>query len=141
MIHPSKAKPSLSRPLILIVDDFDDALEIYWQYLTFRGYRVIAATGGDEAVAAARAYRPDLILMDLRMAGTNGTAAMCMLREDGRTFRNTPIVAFTAQALDEERIKALADGFDDFIAKPCLPDKLVLDIERLLSVKTVFERR
>lgn len=126
------AKPS-ARPLILLVDDFDDALEIYWEYLTFKGYHVIATSSGAEGVAAALAYQPDLILMDLRMPGTSGTEAMRILRREGSALRNVPISAFTAHALEEERRNALAAGFDGFIAKPCLPDALAKAIDLLLS--------
>jgi two-component system, cell cycle response regulator DivK len=119
-------------PLILIVDDYDDALDIYGSYLTFKGYRTVAATSGEEAVAAARAYRPDVILMDLRMAGMTGTDAMRTLRGD-EDFSSVPIAALTAHALDDETRQALADGFDAVIAKPCLPQDLVDHVERLLT--------
>jgi CheY-like chemotaxis protein len=119
-------------PLILIVDDYDDALDIYGSYLTFKGYRTVAATSGEEGVAAARAYRPDVILMDLRMAGMTGTDAMRALRSDD-VFAGVPIAALTAHALDEETKQALADGFDAVIAKPCLPQDLVGHVERLLT--------
>ena len=119
-------------PLILIVDDYDDALDIYGSYLTFKGYRTVAATNGEEGVAAARAYRPDVILMDLRMGGMTGTDAMRALRRDD-VFAGVPIAALTAHALDEEKRQALADGFDAVIAKPCLPQELVAHVERLLS--------
>jgi CheY-like chemotaxis protein len=119
-------------PLILIVDDYDDALDIYGSYLTFKGYRTVAATSGEEGVAAARAYRPDVILMDLRMAGMTGTDAMRALRCDNG-FAGVPIAALTAHALDEETRQALADGFDAVIAKPCLPQDLVVHVEQLLT--------
>jgi two-component system, cell cycle response regulator DivK len=119
-------------PLILIVDDYDDALDIYGSYLTFKGYRTVAATSGEEAVAAARAYRPNVILMDLRMAGMTGTDAMRTLRSDD-DFSSVPIAALTAHALEDEMRQALADGFDAVIAKPCLPQELVDHVERLLA--------
>jgi two-component system cell cycle response regulator DivK len=120
---------------ILLVDDFEDGLEMYQEYLTYRGFHVVAARTGEEAVAQARLHRPDVILLDLRMAGMTGTDAMRILRADP-SFVNTPIVALTAHALDGERRLALEAGFDELIAKPCLPDALVTAVERILHNRT-----
>jgi two-component system, cell cycle response regulator DivK len=119
-------------PIILIVDDFDDALDIYQQYLTFKGYHVITARSGQEAIDAARRRRPAVIFMDLSMAVMTGTEAMRVLRSDA-TFSHVPIVAFTAHALQDERLTALHAGFDEVLAKPCLPDELVAAVARLLA--------
>jgi DNA-binding response OmpR family regulator len=77
-------------------------------------------------------HRPDVILLDLRMPGLTGTETMQILRADP-SFVNTPIVALTAYALDAERRLALDAGFDQLIAKPCLPDALAEAVERILS--------
>jgi len=117
---------------ILLVDDFEDGLDLYREYLTYRGYRVIVARNGEEAVAQARAHSPDLIMMDIRMPLMTGTDAMRILRTDP-SFRRVPIIALTAHAMEDERVVALAAGFDEVIAKPCLPDQLVLAAERILA--------
>jgi CheY-like chemotaxis protein len=119
---------------ILLVDDFNDGLDMYQQYLTYRGYRVIVARTGEEAIAEARAHRPEVILLDIRMPGMTGTDAMRILRSDP-SFDRVPIVALTAHALDRERTAALAAGFDDLIPKPCLPDQLALALERILAAR------
>lgn len=119
---------------ILLVDDFEDGLELYQEYLTFRGYRVIVARDGQEAVDQARAHAPDLIVMDIGMPLMTGTDAMRTLRADP-SFARVPIVAFTAHAMEDERSAALAAGFDEVIAKPCLPDQLVLVIERMVAAR------
>ncbi len=119
-------------PLILLVDDFDDALDIYSTYLTHKGYQVEVAMNGAEAIAKAEQSLPALILMDLRMPILDGTAALLRLRSDPR-FASTPIIALTAHALDEQRRLALAAGFDAVIAKPCLPDDLVTVIVGFLG--------
>ena len=95
------------------------------------GYRVALARNGEESVAMAKALGPDLILLDLRMPTMSGTEALRVLRKDAR-FATTPILALTAHALDNERIQALADGFDQVVSKPCLPDQLVKIVERYL---------
>jgi two-component system cell cycle response regulator DivK len=119
---------------ILLVDDFEDGLEMYHEYLTYRGYQVIVARNGEEAISQARLHRPDLILLDIRMPVMTGTAAMRVLRLDP-SFEGIPIIALTAHALDGERVAALAAGFDELIPKPCLPDQLVLAFERLRAVR------
>ena len=119
-------------PPILIVDDFEDALDIYGAYLTFKGYQVVTASSGAEAIEVARATRPRLIFMDLRMSNMTGEEALRILRQNP-DLATVPIVAFTAHALEAERRRALDAGFTELIAKPCLPDELVAAIERLLA--------
>ena len=117
---------------ILLVDDFEDGLDMYQEYLTFRGYQVVVARNGEEAILQARLHRPAVILLDLRMPGMTGTDVMKVLRSDP-SFQRVPIIALTARALVGERIAALAAGFDELIPKPCLPDQLALAIERILA--------
>jgi CheY-like chemotaxis protein len=120
------------RRSILLVDDFEDALDMYQEYLTYRGYHVVVARNGEEAIVQARLHRPDVILLDIRMSVMTGTDAMRVLRSDP-SFQRVPIIALTAHALDGERTAALAAGFDELIPKPCLPDQLVLAVERILE--------
>lgn len=124
--------PIVNTTSILLVDDFTDGLEMYQEYLTHRGYQVVVARNGEEAITQARAHRPDIILLDIRMPGITGTDAMRVLRSDS-SFRRVPIIALTAHALEGERIDALAAGFDELIPKPCLPDQLALAVERILA--------
>lgn len=119
--------------LILLVDDYSDAREMYAEYLAFRGYRVVTAASGAEALKLAHnPERPAIILMDLRMIGMDGTTAMQSLRSEP-VFAGVPIVAFTAHALQKEHDQAMLDGFDAVIAKPCLPDELVTLITPFLD--------
>ncbi len=120
-------------PLILLVDDFSDAREMYEEYLKFRGLRVVTADSGPSAMLLAScADRPALILMDLEMRGMSGTATMKLMRKDP-LLAGVPIVAFTAHAMEEERREAIFDGFDAVIPKPCLPDELVALIQPYLA--------
>jgi CheY-like chemotaxis protein len=113
-----------SGALVLLVDDFDDAREMYEEYLRFSGIRVVTAASGEEAIRVANIRLPDLILMDIRMPGMTGVEAMHTLRREGRR-RDVPIIALTAHALDTERTAMLSEGFDAVLTKPCLPDQLV----------------
>jgi CheY-like chemotaxis protein len=117
---------------ILLVDDFEDGLDLYQEYLTYRGYRVVVAKNGKEAIAQAYTHRPDLIMMDIRMPVMTGVDAIRVLRSDP-SLANIPIIALTAHALEDERLSALAAGFDEVIAKPCLPDQLALAVERIVA--------
>lgn len=127
-------------PLILLVDDYADANEIYGTYLSFCGFRVACASSGAEAIAEAVARRPALILLDIRMPVMTGTDVMKALRADPRVS-GTLIVALTAHALDDEREAALRAGFDAVIPKPCLPDALVEHVKRLLDAPDVERAR
>jgi two-component system cell cycle response regulator DivK len=118
--------------LVLLVDDFEDARDIYSSYLMFRGLRVVCAEDGWRALECARSDRPDIILMDLRMPGLSGTEVMRRLRDDA-TFSDVPIVALTAHALEDEQMLALRSGFDGVISKPCLPDELFQEIVSVLA--------
>lgn len=121
-----------SAPLILLVDDFEDALDIYATYLEQHGYRVALARNGAEAVIEAQRATPSLILLDLRMPVLDGAGALKVLRQDER-FQRVPIVALTAHALEDERLCALNAGFDLVVSKPCLPDELLEVVQRLVG--------
>lgn len=121
-------------PLILLVDDYEDALDIYGEYLRYRGYRVVVARDGQEAVDMARAHAPALILLDLRMPVLSGLEVVGILRADP-AYDRCPIVALTAHALEAERVEALHAGFDEVIPKPCLPDQLAESVARILGNK------
>ena len=119
-------------PLILVVDDYQDAREMYAEYLVFSGFRVAEARNGNEAVAQAFALTPDLILMDLSLPGMDGWEATRLLKADDRT-RHIPVVALTGHALAGASEGARKAGCDSFVTKPCLPDDLVVEVRRMLS--------
>ena len=120
-------------PLILVVDDYQDAREMYAEYLQFSGFRVAEARNGNEAVEQAIALHPDLILMDLSLPGMDGWEATRRLKADDRT-RLIPIVALTGHALAGASEGAKRAGCDSFVTKPCLPDDLVVEVRRMLNV-------
>ncbi len=119
-------------PLILVVDDYQDAREMYAEYLQFSGFRVAEARNGNEAVAQAFALLPDLILMDLSLPGKDGWEATKELKADTRTH-HIPIVALTGHALAGASDGARKAGCDSFVTKPCLPDDLVVEVRRMLN--------
>ena len=121
-----------SSPLILVVDDYQDAREMYAEYLQFSGFRVAEARNGNEAVNQAFALKPDLILMDLSLPGMDGWEATRRLKADAST-RHIPIVALTGHALAGASEGAKKAGCDSFVTKPCLPDDLVVEVRRMLE--------
>ena len=121
-----------TQPLILVVDDYQDAREMYAEYLQFSGFRVAEARNGNEAVSQALELKPDLILMDLSLPGMDGWEATRVLKADDRT-RHIPIVALTGHALAGASEGAKRAGCDSFVTKPCLPDDLVVEVKRMLA--------
>jgi len=119
-------------PLILVVDDYQDAREMYAEYLQFSGFRVAEARNGNEALEQAFALMPDLILMDLSLPGMDGWEATRVLKADQRT-KSIPVVALTGHALAGASEGAKKAGCDSFVTKPCLPDDLVIEVRRMLN--------
>jgi two-component system cell cycle response regulator DivK len=119
-------------PLILVVEDFDDAREMYRDYLLYTRFRVETARDGREAIEKARTLHPDLVLMDLSLPGIDGWEATRLLKSDPAT-KNIVVVALSAHALATEGERARAAGCDGFIAKPCLPPDLVEEISKYMK--------
>jgi len=124
-------------PIILLVEDYDDARELYSACLRSSGYHVIEAATGNDAVALARSAMPNLILMDLLLPGMDGWQATAELKSDPR-LKHVPIVALTAHALSDERERIARLGCDAFLAKPCLPPDLIRTVDRILGRPTVL---
>jgi CheY-like chemotaxis protein len=119
-------------PLVLVVDDFQDNREMYAEYLLYSGFRVIEARNGQEAIEQAFSRHPDVIVMDLSLPVMDGWEATRRLKADGRT-KAIPVIALTGHALHGHSKGAFDAGCDAFVAKPCLPDQLVVEIRRMLA--------
>jgi len=124
---------SKNSPLVLVVEDYQDAREMYAAYLQFSGYRVAEATNGIEAIEKANQLMPDIILMDLALPKMDGWEATRRLKLAEQT-RHIPIVALTGHALAGHAEGARQAGCDAFVTKPCLPDALVAEIKRMLGL-------
>lgn len=120
------------RRLVLVVEDYQDAREMYAAYLQFSGFDVAEAGNGVEAVEKTTELLPDIVLMDLALPRMDGWEATRRLKADSRT-RHIPVVALTGHALAGHAEGARAAGCDAFVTKPCLPDALVAEIRRLLD--------
>ncbi|MET0403504.1 MAG: response regulator [Cystobacter sp.] len=115
----------------LVVDDYDDAREMYAEYLEFLGYEVETARNGQEAVDRARESHPDVILMDLSLPVVSGWEATQQLKSDAAT-RDIPVMALTGHVFDEASDRARDAGCDDFVPKPALPATVATRIQALL---------
>jgi len=119
-------------PLVLIVDDYADNREMYAEYLVFAGLRVAEAQNGHEALEMALSMRPHVVVMDLALPGVDGWEATRRLKSDPLT-RGIPVIALTGHALAGHSRTALDAGCDAFITKPCLPERLLEEINRMLG--------
>ncbi|HYB96243.1 MAG TPA: response regulator [Vicinamibacterales bacterium] len=120
---------------ILIVDDYPDALDIWTLYLRSLGYRVSTATDGASAVVQAERLLPDLIVLDLELPRLSGFDVAKRLRANPDT-RFIPLIAATGYSHLSQLTRARDAGFDQIVIKPCDPDDLVAEIERLLQSVT-----
>src|SRR5262245_65587495 len=119
-------------PRILLVDDEELNVDMLKRRLEKRGYEVLVATNGEEAVAQARAGRPELILMDVKMPVMDGYEATRQIKADP-ALNAIPVIALTAQAMQDDRDKALAAGADEYETKPNNFNQLTAKIETMLK--------
>ena len=119
-------------PVILLVDGHQDNREMYTEYLRTRGYQVVPCATSKECFELAVRLHPDLILLELRMDGMSGIEVIAHLKTE-RSLAEVPVVALTASVLPFQRAEAMAAGFNRVIPKPCLPQDLAAEIEKILS--------
>jgi two-component system cell cycle response regulator DivK len=117
---------------IMVVEDNEPSRDVLSRRLERRGYRVLTAVDGPQAVSVAHAAQPDLILMDLGLPGIDGFEATARLKHNDAT-RHIPIIVLSAHAMAHDRDQALAAGGDDFDTKPVRFQQLLGKIESLLA--------
>lgn len=121
---------------VLVVEDQEDNRCIACTYLENRGYRVLQAANGAEGVSAARAERPDIILMDIKMPVMDGIEAVRQLKRYPE-LRDVPIVAYSAHAQRDDIEAGFAAGFDGYVTKPAELSDLVAEVARLIGPGTI----
>jgi CheY-like chemotaxis protein len=117
---------------IMVVEDNELSRDALSRRLERRGYRVVLAFDGEQAIALASSERPDLILMDLGLPRVDGWEATRRLKADPATQR-IPIIVLSAHAMTNDRDNALQAGGDDFDTKPIRFQPLLEKIEGLLA--------
>ena len=102
---------------ILVVEDNERNMKLFSELLRASGYRTLEATTGERAVELALEHQPDLVLMDIQLPDIDGIEALGRLRADER-LATAPVLALTAQAMEGDRERFLAAGFDGYLSKP-----------------------
>src|SRR6478752_9249039 len=116
---------------ILVVDDEPDIIALVAYHLVKHGYRVSTASDGNEAVRAAKQEQPALVILDLMLPGKSGYDVLEELRGAPAT-KDTAVLMLTARKEEEDRIRGLALGADDYLTKPFSPQELVLRVGAIL---------
>ena len=116
---------------ILLVEDNELNRDMLSRRLIRRGYEVVMAVDGEEALASAAREQPDLILMDMSLPKIDGWEATRRLKADP-SLCATPVIALTAHAMAGDRERALEAGCDEFDTKPIEFERLLAKMERLL---------
>ncbi len=117
---------------ILIVDDDANILELFRDILEDKGYQVVTYTRGWEALQSVSRDRPDLIILDIMMPRVNGYE-VCQILKENPTTKDIPVIFLTALSHQEALRRAAEGGADDYLVKPCPPDKLIKHVERYLG--------
>src|SRR4029434_9878072 len=115
---------------ILSVNDDPSNRNILSQELTHKGYSVVAANDGREALRKVEASRPDLIILDYMMPDLSGLEVLKELR---KKENDTPVVMVTAYGTMERAVEAMKEGDDDSITRPCEPDHIALVVRKALE--------
>jgi CheY-like chemotaxis protein len=120
------------KALVLVVDDFPDGRELVAEYLTFKGFAVLIASTGAEAIEIARRVKPQIVLMDLSMPGLDGWDATRILKADPETH-DIVVIAVTARAMTQDIQHAFQAGCDGVVAKPFDLATLAAALPRVLK--------
>ncbi len=123
---------TMAGELILMIEDNPLNAKLVRDVLLASGYQLVESTTAEEGLQLARARQPALILMDIRLPGMDGTAALAELKGDATT-RQIPVIAVTASVMPMEREEILAAGFDGYQAKPISVKSLLAEVRTLLD--------
>jgi CheY-like chemotaxis protein len=115
--------------VILIADDTTDSRDLYAEYFETRGFSVVTARDGVDAVQAALEHVPEVIVMDLAMPQIDGITAIQRIKADAR-MQQTRVIILSGYHFAVEK-SALEAGADLFLRKPCLPERLELHVNAL----------
>ena len=115
-------------PRILIADDNPHILWLIQMHLELRGHQALLAADGQTAVEVAMAEEPDLVILDVEMPVMDGYAACQHIR----SFSDVPIIMLSGLDRDQDRVRGLDMGADQYMTKPCVMQELVARVEALL---------
>jgi two-component system alkaline phosphatase synthesis response regulator PhoP len=113
---------------ILVIDDEPGILKLITAYLKPEGYEVLTASDGESGLKAARAFKPDLILLDIMLPGLDGIELLTRLRRESDVY----VILLTARTEETDKVVGLTVGADDYVTKPFSPRELVARIKAAL---------
>jgi DNA-binding response OmpR family regulator len=122
----------LTGQCILLVEDDEQIRKLLSAFLERRGYRVMLAVDGHDALEQVSLELPDLVISDLNMPRLNGLELLARLRQDSRT-RDVPVVLLSAQRSDDDVATGLSQGADAYVPKPIEMSMLARTVEELLQ--------
>jgi len=131
-MHASPGKVPEGKLTILVVDDFDDTRLLFRTWLERKGFLVIEAENGNEAVAQAESEHPDLIIMDVEMPELDGLSATRKIRTL-KGIDRIPVLVVSAYGADQFREKALSAGCNAYVSTPFDPSQLEALIRSLIQ--------
>ena len=115
---------------ILVVDDSPTDRQFMLETLAKKGYQVVTAENGEDAIVKAKAELPDLILMDVVMPGLNGYQATRTITRDDAT-KHIPVIMCTSKGADTDKIWGMRQGANDYLVKPVDASQLLAKIQQL----------
>ncbi len=118
----------MSNAKILVVDDEPSILNLVTSYLKAEGYEVFTASDGLAAIKAAKAYHPDLVILDIMLPGMDGLEVLTHLRRDSNAY----VILLTARTEETDKIVGLGVGADDYVTKPFSPRELTARVKAAL---------
>ena len=118
----------MSNAKILVVDDEPSILKLVTSFLEKEGYQVFTAADGPSGLKAARAYKPDLIVLDIMLPGMDGIELLSNLRRESDVY----VIMLTAKTEETDKIVGLSVGADDYVTKPFSPRELVARVKAAL---------
>jgi two-component system OmpR family response regulator len=121
--------PDLGAARLLVVDDEPDIVELLSASLRFAGFDVGTASSGQEALALAATFRPDLVILDVMMPGLDGFSVLSRLRGEGH---QVPVLFLTARDATEDKVRGLTTGADDYVTKPFSLSEVIARIGAVL---------
>jgi two-component system phosphate regulon response regulator PhoB len=121
----------MAAPRLLLVEDDEALAELVEFRFRAEGYEVVRTADGDEALLLAREEAPDVVLLDWMIEGTSGIEVCRRLRRDKATA-HVPIIMLTARETEDDRVRGLETGADDYVTKPFSPRELVARVNAIM---------
>jgi putative two-component system response regulator len=130
-----------AKPIILVVDDEPQNIELLEAYLVPQGYEIVKAANGEEALGKLFSNQIDVMLLDVMMPGMDGFEVIRRVKQENkyRNHRRLPIILVTALRETEDRIKGIEAGCDDFLSKPVDKMELLARVRSLVKVKAYYD--